>query len=113
MIDTRINTALITTSEYKELLLKTEIRDSKERYENAANEYRKKYDEVYSIVGKDYEDKINYLTSKVDSLNIEIERLKHSNSELYWKVDTWKKIVNRYKSHWAVKLFIGKKYETN
>lgn len=113
MTDTRINTALITTSEYKDLLLKTEIRDSKERYENAANEYRKKYDEVYSIVRKDYEDKIRDLNSKIYSLEKEVERLNHSNSELYWKVDTWKKIANRYKSHWAVKLFIGKKYETN
>lgn len=113
MIDTRINTALITTSEYKDLLLKTEVRDSKERYENAANEYKEKYDKIHNIIEKEYEDKINHLTSKVDSLNIEIERLKHSNSELYWKVNTWKKIVERYRSHWAVKLFIGKKYETN
>lgn len=113
MIDTRINTALITTSEYKNLLLKTEVRDSKERYENAANEYKKKYNEVYDIVRKDYEDKINNLNNQISSLNIEIERLKHSNSELYWKVRTWKDIVERYRLHWAVKLFIGKKYETN
>lgn len=111
MTDTRINTALITTSEYKDLLLKTEIKDAKDRYENAASEYRKKYNEIHNVIEKEYEDKINYLTSKVDSLNIEIERLKHSNSELYWKVNTWKGIVDRYRSHWAVKLFIGKKYE--
>lgn len=113
MMDTRVNTALITTSEYKDLLLKTEVRDSKEQYENAANEYRKKYKEVYSIVGKEYEDKIKDLSYRINSLEREVDRLKHSNSELYWKVNTWKAIVKRYRSHWAVKLFIGKKYETN
>lgn len=113
MIDTHIDTALITTSEYKDLLLKTEIRDAKERYENAANEYIKKRSEVNNIVRKDYENtiedlnsKIKSLESKIKSLEIGIDRLNHSNSELYWKVD-------KYRSHWAVKLFIGKKYETN
>lgn len=113
MIDTRINTALITTSEYKDLLLKTEIRDAKERYENAANEYIKKRSEVNNIVRKDYENTIEDLNSKIKSLETEVDRLKHSNSELYWKVETWKRIVDKYRSHWAVKLFIGKKYETN
>lgn len=111
MIDTRINTTLITTSEYKDLLLKTEVRDSKERYENAANEYRKKYSEVYSIVGKDYEDKIRNLDYKINSLEREVDRLKHSSLELGREVNIWKNIVKQYRSHWAVKLFIGKKYE--
>lgn len=62
-----------------------------------------------------YDDKqtISSLREEIKNLKLEIARLQRSNSELYWKVNTWKKIVKRYRSHWAVKLFIGKKYETN
>lgn len=62
-----------------------------------------------------YDDKqtISSLREEIKNLKLEIARLQRSNSELYWKVNTWKRIVDKYRSHWAVKLFIGKKYEVN